>query len=286
MTDHKIALITDSTSDIPKQIVAQHDVIVVPQVLIWGTQEYRDHITITSEEFYRRLATDPVHPGTSQPTAKDFLDAIDLGRQAGASEAVIITLSNQLSGTNDSAVQAQKMTKDMPVHVYDSLAVSMALGFQVLAAARARAAGASAQEMIAVANRVRKHSHLYFSLDTLEYLHRGGRIGGATKLIGTALQLKPTMTVDFTTGRIEAGERTRTRSKALQRVYEVFFEKMNTGKPMHVCVLHGAAPEEAAELEARARSEFAPVELLITHVSPVIGVHTGPGAIGLIGYTE
>lgn len=284
-TPHKIALITDSTSDIPTEIARQYSIIVAPQILIWGTQELRDQVDITPEEFYARLTTDPAHPTTSQPDPREFLQHYQRAREAGAEEVVAILISNQLSGTLDSARQAAAMA-DFPVHVVDSLSVSMGLGWQVIAAARAREAGGGAQEMIAAAHRVRQTLQIYFSLDTLDYLHRGGRIGGAAKLIGTALQLKPMLIVDTTTGRVEAAERTRTRTKALQRIYEVFFEKMDTSKPMHLTVLHGAAPQEAADFVARIHTEYQPAELLTVAISPVLGVHTGPGAVGIIGYYE
>ncbi len=285
MSTHKIALITDSTSDIPPEIVRQYDIRVVPQILIWGTEELRDNVTITPEDFYKRLPNDPAHPTTSQPVPKDFLEFYEQAKRDGAEEIVAICISNQLSGTLDSARQAATMI-DIPVHVVDSLSVSMGLGWQVIAAARAREAGGGVKEMIEAANRVRQTLHIYFSLDTLEYLHRGGRIGGAAKLIGTALQLKPMLTVDTKTGRVEAAERTRTRKKALQRIYEVFFEKMDTTKPMHITVLHGNAPQEAREFEERIRAEHKPAELLVVTISPVLGVHTGPGAVGIIGYYE
>nr|MBN1228562.1 DegV family protein [Anaerolineae bacterium] len=285
MSQHKIGIITDSTSDIPREFVGQYNLYVIPQVLIWGTEEYRDNVTITPAEFYTRLATDPVTPTSSQPVARDFVDLYHKVKEEGAEELVVIVLSNQLSGTLISARQAVEMV-DFPVHVVDSLGVSIGLGFQVLAAARARDAGANIQGILAAAQQVRESSHLYFSLDTLEYLHRGGRIGGAAKLVGTALQLKPMLTVDFSTGRIDAAERTRTRAKAIQRMVDVFFEHLDTAKPMHIAVLHGNALEEANNLLATVQERCDPAELFLTSVSPVIGVHSGPGALGLCGYSE
>ncbi len=284
-TQERIALITDSTSDIPQRLVEQYRIVVVPQILIWGTEEHLDNVTISPQQFYARLATDPVHPSSSQPVASDFVKAIEQVRVQGAEEVVIIVLSNQLSGTVASALQAAQMV-ELPVHVVDSLSASMGLGFQVLAAARAREAGGDASSMIAAARQVRERLSLYFSVDTLEYLHRGGRIGGAAKLIGTALQLKPMLTIDHRTGRIEPAERTRTRRKALERIYEVFCQELSGRERLHVAVVHGNAPAEAAAFEDRLSRELKPVELLVTGVSPVVGVHAGPGVIGLCGYAE
>ncbi len=282
---HRTALITDSTSDLPLELVKRYGIIVVPQVLIWGTEELRDNVNITPQEFYSRLATDPAHPTTSQPVAADFVSVLEQAKASGAQEALAICLSDQLSGTLDSAHQAAEMV-DMPFQVVNSYSVSMGLGFQVLAAARVREAGGDLSAMMLAASLVRQTASIYFSLNTLEFLHRGGRIGGAAMLVGTALQLKPMLVIDHQTGRVEPGERTRTRKKALQRVYEVFFEHMKANESVHVTVLHGAAPEEAAEMEQRIRAEQNVSELIITTVSPVIGVHTGPGAIGLAGYYE
>ncbi|HEC24211.1 MAG TPA: DegV family protein [Chloroflexi bacterium] len=282
---HRIALLTDSTCDIPPDYVKQYDIFVVSQYVIWGTEELRDMIDIDPRSFYERLVKEPVSPKTSQPVVSDFVRTLERARDEGAEEAVIIVISNQLSGTILSARQAKEMV-DIPVHVVDSLSTSMGLGWQVLAAARAREAGGDAQAMIAAADKTRQTMQVIFSVDTLEYLHRGGRIGGAAKLVGTALQLKPQLYVDHATGRVEPGERTRTRKKALKRVYEVFFENMDTSKPMHIAVLHSAAEEEATGIYERIREEYEPVELLMGNVTPVIGTHTGPGAIGIVGYYE
>lgn len=280
-----IALVTDSTSNIPQNLIDQYDIHVQPQYVIWGTEELRDQIDITMRMFYDRLQTDPVHPRTSQPVAGDFVATLNKLREAGAEEAVIICISNQLSGTVDSANQAKDMV-DFPVHVVDSLSASMGLGWQVIAAARAREAGGDAAAMIAAADRVREHLAITLTVDTLEYLHRNGRIGGAAKLVGTALNLKPQLYVDHTVGRVMPGERTRTRKKALEYVYQAFFNEMDTSKPLHIAVVHVAAEEQAQAFVKRIRDEYDPVELLTTEVAPVVGVHVGPGTVGVCGYYE
>ena len=280
-----IALITDSTCDIPPLLMEQYNIIRAPQYLIWGTEQLRDQIDISTEAFYERLLNDPIHPKTAKPSAADFAAHIEEAKANGAEEAVIITLSSQMAGVIDSARQAQDMV-DIPIHAVDSLSVSMGLGWQVLAAARAREAGGDAEAMVAAANKVRETLAVIFSVDTLEYLHKGGRIGGAAKLVGTALDLKPQLYVDHTTGRIEPGERTRTRKKALERVYHAFFEQMDTSKPMHVTVLHIAAEEEAKTFSERIKGEYNPGELLFSLTSPIVGTHGGPGTLGIAGYYE
>jgi DegV family protein with EDD domain len=285
MSSHPIALITDSTCDIPLPYLEQYRICVAPQYVIWGTESFRDMVDMSPEEFYARLTKDSVHPKSSQPVVKDFLYCLEQAKEAGAQEAVIITISNQLSGTVKSAQQAADLV-EMPVHVVDSFSASMGLGFQVLAAARAREAGGSGQDMVDAADKVRQNIQVTFSVDTLDYLHRGGRIGGAARLVGTALQIKPQLYVDHSTGRVEPGERTRTRKKALERMYQVLCSQMDLTKSVHVAVVHCAVEQEALAMRDRVEQELHPVELIVTHVTPVIGTHTGPGALGLIGYYE
>jgi DegV family protein with EDD domain len=231
------------------------------------------------------LTQDSIHPTSSQPVVKDFLDCLEQAKEAGAQEAVIITISNQLSGTVKSAQQAGDLV-EMPIHVVDSFSASMGLGWQVLAAARSREAGGSAQEMVEAAGKVKDTLQVIFSVDTLDYLHRGGRIGGAARLVGTALQLKPQLYIDSLTGRIEPGERTRTRKKALERAFQVLCSQLDVDKTVRVAIVHCAAEEDALAMRDRIEQAIQPAELIVTHVTPVIGTHAGPGAIGLIGYYE
>ncbi len=285
MTD-RIALITDSICDLPVHLIDQYRIHVVPLYLNWGTETLRDEVDIDAEMFYRRLPVDPVHPTTSQPTPQDFTNVLEQAQQNGAKEAVIVTLSKQLSGTYDSAAQA-KQSADMPVHIHDSLSASMGTGWQVLAAARARETGGDAEAMIRAADAVRRKASVIFTVDTLEYLHKGGRIGGAAKLVGTALSFKPQLYIDHSTGRIEAGKKIRTRTKALEEIYRVFSSQMDSGAgQLRVAVQHGNAEQEAQQLAQRIEAEFSPIELYVGSLTPVLGVHTGPGTIGIAGYTE
>lgn len=285
MPDHKIALITDSTCDLPQALREQYAITVVPLSVIWGNELLRDGVDIQAEAFYKRLVSDPVYPTTSQPTPQDFLDVYEKAERQGAQEIVVITISSGMSGTYESAKLAAPII-NIPVHVVDSRSNSMSLGWQVLAAARAREAGGDAGAMVAAADAARKTMAYIITLDTLEYLHKGGRIGGASAFIGTLLNFKPQITVNHETGMVEAGRRARTRQKALQALFDDFFAQLDTRKPMRIAVLHNAALPEAETLAARIQTEFAPRELLISIVSPVLGVHTGPRAVALVGYTE
>ena len=284
MDGTRIALITDSTCDIPSGLLKEYGIIVVPLFVVWGDEELRDGVDIQPEAFYRRLRLDPNLPTTTQPAPGDFLKAYQAAERDSAEEIIVISLSSPLSGTMESAVQAAKMT-DLPVTVVDSRGVTMSLGWQVLAAARAREAGGGVQAMVEAADDARRSMALLVCLDTLEYLQRGGRIGGAARFVGTMLALKPLILVNHTTGLIEAGKRVRTRRKALGALIKEFSDALDTSKRMRIAVLHGDAQADAERLAERVQREFSPAELLMNTTGPVIGIHTGPGAIALCGYT-
>lgn len=279
-----IALITDSTCDIPQAYLDRYRIEVVPLTIIWGEEQFRDGIDLDAEAFYRRLATDPVLPSTSQPTPEDFLQVCRRVREQGAEEIIIMTISRAMSGTYQSArTAAERM--DTPVRVYDSRANSMSLGWQVLAAARVREQGGGAEEMLEAADRARKNMVYLVSLDTLKFLHRGGRIGGASSFIGTLLNLKPQISVNHETGEVEAERQSRTRKKALADLYQDFLSHFPTPEGLRVAVLHNAAVEAAEELVEKFKQEVQPEEIILSIVSPILGVHTGPGAVALCGYT-
>ena len=285
MMNKTIALITDSTCDLPRQYLEQYNIEVVPLTIIWGEEQFRDGVDLSPEDFYQRLGKDPVIPTTSQPTPQEMVQAFESVKEKGADEIVILTISSAMSGTNESAKKAAELV-DIPVHVQDSKANTMSLGWQVLAAARAREAGGDVQAMLSAAKKARGSMVLMISLDTLEFLHKGGRIGGASHFIGTLLNLKPQITVNHHSGEVEGGRRSRTRKKALTDLYTDFFAQIDSGKSLRVAVLHNAALEEVEETANQIREEFQPEELIIGIVSPVLGVHTGPGAVAICGYTE
>lgn len=281
----RVALITDSTCDIPQHLVEKHHIRIAPLYLMWGDESFRERVDITSDQFYERLPQDPVHPTTSQPTPADFVNLLKQAQAEGAEEAVILTISDKMSGTYDSAYRSGEMV-DIPVSVFDSRSLSMGLGFQVLAAARAREAGGDAQAMLKAAESVREHINVIFTVDTLEYLHKGGRIGGAAKLLGTALQLKPQLIISAELGMIESGAKVRTRKKALDSVFDAFVQNLNGHRKLQVAVMHVCAREEAEVLVRRINERYEVDELIVTDASPVIGVHGGPGTVGIVGYAD
>lgn len=285
MTAYKIGLVTDSTCDIPQHLREQYQIGVVPLTIVWDGEAFLDGVDLTPEGFYARLSKDPNPPTTSQPSPQDFLNACQLMREAGAEQVVIITLSSAMSGTYQSARQAAEQAA-YPIHVYDSRTNSMALGWQVLAAARAREDGGDVKEMLAAADQARRRMSFIISLDTIEFLKRGGRIGGAVRFLDSLLRIKPQISVNHETGKVEAGMPARSRDRAIDGVFRDFFHRQDTKRPLHIAVMHNAAEEEALALAARVQAEYNPAELIIQIVSPILGAHTGPRAIALCGYAE
>ena len=282
---HRISLITDSTSDIPAEWREQYELTVIPMTLIFGDSEYLDGVDMTAEEFYKRLPNEEHHPTTSQPAPAIFLDAYKRMVAEGAEEIVAIVISSEMSGTYASAVQAAK-DFEVPVHVVDSRSNSMGLGWQVIAAARAREEGGGSKEMLAAADKARETMTYFVALDTIEYLARGGRIGTAVKFLDSLLKIKPLIYVNHKTGTVAPALPARSRKLALKSLYKSFFKQMDISRPMHLTVLHNNAEEDACEVIRRIREEFNPVELNLTIVSPVLGAHTGPRAVAICGYNE
>lgn len=276
----KIAIVTDSTSYIPADLVKKYSITVTPQILIWGNQTFRDGVDIQPDEFYSRLKTDKVMPSTSQVSPvtmqSTFQPLVDQGY-----DVIGLFISSKFSGTLQSATQAKEMmgTSSEKVTLVDSLTTAMALGFQALAAARAIEAGASLKECVSFLEKAHERTGIFFAVDTLEFLHRGGRIGGAQRFIGSALNLKPILAV--VDGRVEGIERIRTKTKAHDRLLELAAERLKGKSNIHLATLHANAKEDAKAILDRAIQMFSPVETVFSEVSPVVGTHAGPGTVGI-----
>jgi DegV family protein with EDD domain len=272
-----VAIVTDSTSSMPQSLLDRYQIPVVPQVVIFGEESLLSGVDLTAEEFYQRLAESDVMPTSSQATIPGFKEVFE-PLVAANRPIVTICLGSELSGTMQSALQAKAMFPDADITVVDSQTVAMALGFQVLAAARAAEEGADVAGVLAAAERVRQRSGLILSVDTLEFLHRGGRIGGATRFLGTALNIKPILEVAG--GRVEPVDRVRTRSKAMRRLVQILQERVDDQHPLRIGLHHTGVPSDAEELEVLIRQRFNPDELYTSIVTPAVGVHAGPGAYG------
>ena len=282
MSDQKIAVVTDSTAYIPEEALGDFDIPVIPLWLIWGDDRFRDGVDIDPPTFYSRLPEAKVFPTTSQPSAGEFMEFFQAAWQ-GVESIVAVLISSKLSGTVASALAAKAQLSGMDIRIVDSLSTSMGLGFAVLQAARAAAAGKSVDEVVAAAEAVRSSANLMFAVDTLEFLHRGGRIGGAKRLLGTALNLKPQLYLDE--GRIEALASVRTKRKAVARMLDEAEGRLGGKSMAEAAVLDVNCPEEGYTLAEMVKERFGLSVVYQTKVSPVIGAHVGPGTVGVCFYS-
>ncbi len=281
MSKPKIAVLTDSSAYIPEAAQTGLNISVIPLGLIWDNEQLRDGVDITPQQFYQRLKQSQTLPTSSQPSAKEFEQAF---KEAGAeADAVVgVLLSSKISGTIASAKIAQAELSAMNIHVVDSYSSSMGLGFVTLAAARSAAAGGSAREAVAAAESRREKVRLLFAVDTLEYLHKGGRISGGKRLLGTALKIKPIL--HFKDGLIQPLAQARTKRKALAKLLDLAEEQL-AGKPMaEAVVIDIECPDDGDAFAKTVQQRFGVANVLRTEVSPVVGTHIGPGGIGLAFY--
>jgi DegV family protein with EDD domain len=277
---NKVAIVTDSTSYIPNEYLDRYHITLVPQVLIWGEEVMLDGVDIQPEEYYRRLATSKIMPSTSQVPVPNMKKAFSELLEQGY-DVLGIFLSGRLSGTLQSAMQGREALEKGrdQVEIVDSDTTAMAMGFQALTAARAAQGGASLAECKELAERSRAYTGVYFVVDTLEFLHRGGRIGGAQRFLGTALNLKPILALRD--GKVEAIERIRTKRKAMDRLVELVVEQCGDKTPVRLATLHANAHADAQQVLDEASRRLPVTESIFTEVSPVVGTHAGPGTVGL-----
>lgn len=275
----KVAILTDSTAYLPASHMKKYPIFSVPLGVIWGSETFEDGVSITPGEFYDRLQTSRQMPTTSQPSVGTMKKAMsDLLDQEY--DILGIFISSGLSGTLQSATQAQSLLPSgSQVRLLDSESTTLALGFQVLAAARAAEQGASLEDCHDLAETARQNSGVYFMVDTLEFLHRGGRIGGAQRFLGTALKMKPILHMHE--GKIESLERVRTKGKALERVVELVQEKCAGKNNLRFAGIHANAEEDAQWVLEKAAEQMNPIETMIAELSPVVGTHAGPGTVAL-----
>lgn len=272
-----IAIVTDSTSRIPVPIATEYGISVVPVEVIVNGLSYLEGVDISAGAISAALrAGDDV--GTSRPAPARFLEVYRKAAAAGAQRVVSVHLSSQLSGTYQSAVLAARESP-IPVEVIDSRTVSMALGYAVIAGAQLAAAGASVARVThEISDRVAR-SEVFFYVDTLDYLRRGGRIGAAAALLGTALRVKPILTIRD--GTVAVLEKTRTAAKALARLAEIVIDRVDRDDA-RLCVQYLDTPRRAANLAAFLRSRLPGVCVQTGSVGAVVGCHVGPGVIAIV----
>jgi DegV family protein with EDD domain len=281
--ERRVAIVSDSTSSLSPAMGEQYGVHIMPIYVTFGTQTYRDGVDLGADEFYRLLQHSSQPPTTAQPTVADFVQVYTaLAEQVEA--IVSIHASIKMTATADAARAATKALPDVPIHVIDTQTVSMGLGLLAIAAAHAAAAGQDAAQVVEMVERLIPKVNLLFTVNTMEYLYRGGRIGGATALIGTVLNIKPILQI--INGQVEPVERPRTRKRALERLLDLVGTRVGEGKEIHAAVLHCNAAGDAEELAGRVAARFSCRELITSEAGPTIGTHGGPGTVGVVFYPE
>lgn len=280
-----IGIITDSTCDIPDELIKKYDIAIVPHIIVWGTEQFRDRVDMQPVDFYKRLVTDPIYPTSSQAAIPDFVKAYEEQISKGVKDIIILTVSSAMSGAYHMAQEAAKLVT-ASVSVVDGKGPTMSLGWQVLAAARARDAGADVKAILSILDDLKNKLVQYVCMDSLEYLQKGGRIGDAIKWVGSMLKIKPLVSINHHTGRVEPVSLSRTHKGIVDQMYNKFFEHFKEARNLHIAVLHGNVLDEALALAERIQNEFHPVELIINMTGPVLGINTGPGALALAGYAE
>ena len=270
-----LRIVTDSTCDLPRDAIQALGITVVPLSILFGDEELLDGIDIQAEQFFRRLERDPHMPTTAQPSPALFARAYQRLIDEGATEILSIHLAHQLSGTLESARQGAQWLEGARIEFLDSSTVSLGLGVGVMEAAKAARAGASIEDVSALAADIFRRTHIFVTLDTLEYLRRGGRMSRGQEWLGTLLKVKPVLSIEH--GEVVPVGRVRTRQRAIE---DIIARCADLRPVEHLFVLHSTTPDEASYMRDRIAALDAHAPITVGPVTPVVGVHGGPGILG------
>ena len=285
MSSQEIAIVTDSAAYMPQELLSQWNIPVIPQTLIWDGETYRDGVDIDAPTFYSRLRTSKSFPSTSQPTAPEFVEFFrSVAKERQTDTILAVLVSSKMSGTVASAKAAKEELPHLNIRIVDTGLISMGMGFPIIAGARAVAAGRSLDEVVRVVENIRDRIHFLGAVGNLEYLHRGGRIGGAKRLLGTALNLKPLL--HFQDGQLEPLAQVRTRRKAIARMLDIAEERLGGKRMAEAAVADVDCPGEGDAVAGMVRARFGVSDICRCTFSPVVGAHAGPGTTSIIFYAE
>lgn len=276
-----VAIVTDSTAYLPLDLVSRQGIRVVPLHVLLGGQTFREGVDVTTAELAAALRKFTA-VSTSRPSPQAFLDAYESAAAGGAEAVVSVHISSEMSGTVESAAVAAGQSP-IPVEVVDSRSLGMAMGYAVLSAARAAKQGGDAKALAAMASARARAATVIFYVDTLEYLRRGGRIGAASALLGSALAIKPLLALSG--GRIKPIEKVRTSARALSRLEELALQAVQAagGPGVDIAVHHLDSQSRAAELADRLRARVPPTAtVIVVELGAVVGAHVGPGTIAVV----
>ena len=279
LTAENTAIVLDSTADFPDASAHHANWRVVPLYVSFGDESFKDGVELTADRFYERLTTSPIFPTTSQPTPGDFAAAYE--ELAGYERILTVTLASQLSGTFQSAGAAA----DERVRVIDSGVASAAITMLALAIQRRLDRGTTDEEIDALVERFRRERGLLFTVDTLEFLARGGRIGRARAFVGGMMNVKPILTIQD--GEVLPVKRVRGNRKAFQEFVDALEQNTRDEPGLRVSIAHAVAPERAAEIEKLVRDRRPQAEIeAVTVLGAVLGAHAGPGTVGFFWFDD
>lgn len=274
-----IKIVTDSTADVPQELMERYDIREVPINIQFGTETYQEGIDIDRPTFFKKL--EEVMPTSSQPSPGQFVEVYKELVEQGHS-IISLHVTSKHSGTYQSGLLAKSMLPEAGIEVFDTLSISIGTGYQVLAAARAAEEGKSMGEIIQILEGIRSRMYLYLTPATLKYLQKSGRVGKLAGALASLLNVKPVIKVED--GVLEAFQNVRTRNKAIDRMVELTAEVVGTTEPIKIGIPHAEAPTEAEELRERLERTFNCDEMHVVDLACSLTVHGGPGVIGLISY--
>lgn len=277
-----IRIVTDSTADLSAETRAAYNIEMVPLTVHFGPESFLDFVEMDADGFWAKLQSSPHHPKTAQPSPGDFLKVYKELHEAGH-EIVSIHISGKLSGTLSSGHGAAQMLPEAAIHFVDTRSVSMGVGLIAIEAARMASAGKSAAEIVAWAKQAADRVSAFFTLDSLEFLHKNGRVGKAQALLGGLLGIKPILQIDKE-GQVAPADKVRGRSKVLPRTLELMQERVPAGRRIRLSMLHARAPQEAQEWLKSVQSIYTVEEHWIAEIGPVIATNGGPGTLGVAFY--
>ncbi|HHX01805.1 MAG TPA: DegV family protein [Firmicutes bacterium] len=277
----RIHVVTDSGSDLPDSIRSQYNIHLVPLSIQFGEEIYLDTVELSAEQFYQRLGESSALPSTCQPSPADFVKCYEQISEPG-DHIISVHLSSRLSGTYQSAVLASTMVENRNIHIIDTKSASIGIGMVAMAISEAVQNGASVEDALALGERVMEDLQVYFVVDTLEYLRRNGRIGAASAMVGSLLNIKPVLTL--ANGIVTPFDKVRGKARALKRIYDLLGDYVQThqGRKIRIGLVHSNCADEALQFADKIKSEFAIEDFTIGLIGPTIGVHVGPGTIALL----
>jgi len=278
-----IKIVTDSTCDLPTELVDRYNITVVPIHIYFGTDHFLDRVTIDAVTFYDRIASTGEIPTTSQPSVGEFAAVYRQLAAEGADTVVSMHVTGQLSGTVRSAeLAAKEVADEVDVRVFDSLAGSAALGYMAMEAAQAAQAGFDVEAILSMLKRIRDGLSIVLTPLNLEFLQKSGRVSKLQGAIGALLNIKPI--IELRSGTLEATERVRSRRKAIERLLVRTLEQHGTDRALNLAVVHANAPEDGRRLLDRVVATFPVNRVLVTELALSVAVHLGPGTVGVVAY--